>query len=128
MSVTNILSNSLFYCQCYPSFLAALCLSHTLSLFLSLSCLALTPASFVWYKNPGIHFHLIIDRNKPIWTTSLFHLEVAHNTCTFTKLPKNVSFKILKLILWYKLIKNNNFKSICRMVLPFWAFAFKVQI
>ncbi len=52
--------------------------SHTL--FLSLCYLALSPASFVWYKNPVIHFHLIIDLNKLIWITSLFHLEVAHNT------------------------------------------------
>ncbi len=61
--------------------------SYTLSLFLSLRCLALFPAPIVWYKNPGIHFHLIIDLNSLIWTTSLFHLEVAHNSCwKFSKL------------------------------------------
>jgi len=57
-----------------------LCLSHSLSLFLSLRCLALSPVQFVWYKNLGNHFHPIIDCNKLFWFTSLFHLEVAHNT------------------------------------------------
>ncbi len=63
------------------SFTSSYALSVTLSLFLSLRCLALAPASIVWYKNPGIHFHLIIDRNKLIRTTTLFHLKVAHNIC-----------------------------------------------
>ncbi len=58
----------------------ALSLTHTLSLFLSLRCLALSPALIVWCKNIGIHFQLIIDYNKLLWFTSLFHLEVAHNT------------------------------------------------
>jgi hypothetical protein len=55
----------------------ALPLTH--SLFLSLRCVALSPASIVCYKNPGVHFQLIIDLNKLIRTTSLFRLEVAHN-------------------------------------------------
>ncbi len=55
------------------------CLSH--SLFLSLRYLALSPAQVVWYKNPGMHFHLIVDLNKLIWSTSLFHLQVAHGNC-----------------------------------------------
>ena len=53
--------------------------SNTLSLFLSLCCLALFPSSSVWYKNPGNHFHAIIDYNKLFWLTSLFHLEADHN-------------------------------------------------
>jgi hypothetical protein len=57
------------------------CLSHSLSLFLSPRYLALSPAQVVWYKNPGMHFHLIIDLNKLIWSTSLFHLEVANDIC-----------------------------------------------
>jgi hypothetical protein len=52
--------------------------SHTL--FLSVSLLPCSfPVPFVWFKNPGIHFQLIIERNKLIQITSLFHLEVAHN-------------------------------------------------
>jgi hypothetical protein len=57
--------------------------SHTLSLFLSLRCLTLSPISIIWYKSPGIHFHLIIDRNELMRFTSLFHLEVAHNNLQF---------------------------------------------
>ncbi len=53
--------------------------SHTHSLSLSLRCLALFPILIVWYKNPGIHFQVIIDRNKLFEYTPLFHLEVAYN-------------------------------------------------
>ncbi len=61
------------------SFTSSYALSLTLSLFLSLPYLALSPAPMFWYKNPGIHFQLIIDCNKQFWYTLLFHLEVAHN-------------------------------------------------
>ncbi len=54
-------------------------LSLSLSLSLSLRCLGLFPLLIVWYKNPGIHFQVINDRNKLFEYTSLFHLEVAHN-------------------------------------------------
>ncbi len=53
--------------------------SNTLFLFLSLCCLALFPSSSVWYKNPGNHFHAIIDYNKLFWLTLLFHLEADQN-------------------------------------------------
>ncbi len=77
----NVFSNCLFYDQCYPSLSATCCLSHThtLSLSLSFSCLALFPILIVWYKNPGSHFQVIIDSNKLLEYILLFHLEVAYN-------------------------------------------------
>ncbi len=63
------------------SLISSYALSLTLSLSFSLHCLALSPALFVSYKDPVVHFHLIIDLKKLILTTSLFHLEVAHNKC-----------------------------------------------
>ncbi len=54
--------------------------SHTFSLSLSLRCLALFPIMIILYKNPGIHFQVIIDLNKLLCEyTSLFHLVVAYN-------------------------------------------------
>ncbi len=77
----NAFSNCLFYNRRYPSLSATHCLSHTLSLSLSLRCLALFSILIVWYKNPGIHFQVIIDRNKLFEYTSLFKFEVAYNRC-----------------------------------------------
>jgi hypothetical protein len=55
------------------------CLSHILSLSLSLHCIALFPILIVWYKNDDIHFQVIIERNKLFESTPLFHLEAAYN-------------------------------------------------
>ncbi len=63
--------------------------SRTLSLSLSLCCIALSPASTVWHRNPGIHFHLIINR---IRLTLLFHLEVAHNNTLFFNIVQKYFF------------------------------------
>jgi len=41
MSVTNVFSNDLFYCRCYPSLPAMLCLSHSVSFCLSAVLLSL---------------------------------------------------------------------------------------
>jgi hypothetical protein len=71
-------SNGLFYCRHYPSLPPMICLTRTHTLSVSLLSCSL-PVSSIWYKNPGIHFQLIIDCNKLIWFTSLFHLDVAHN-------------------------------------------------
>ena len=77
-------------------------------LFLSLHCLALSPASSVWYKNPGIHFHLIIDRNKLFRVTSLFHLKVAHNKSK-TKMRRFTIYFLDSIWKVYKIWNNDNF-------------------
>ncbi len=75
----HVFSNSLFYCRCYLSCPVTLCLSHSLSF--CLSAVLLSPLLNLFdIKNPGNHFHPIIDCNKLFWFTSLFQLEVAHNT------------------------------------------------
>jgi len=73
----NAFFNCLFYGRRYPSLSATHCLSHTLSL--SVSPVSWSHPHSDWYKTPGIHFQVIIDRNKLFWYTSLFHLEVAYN-------------------------------------------------
>ncbi len=90
----NVSSNCLFYDWRYPSHLVNCCFLHTLSLSLSLRCLAIFPILIVWYKNPGIHFQVIIDRNKLFQYTSLFHIEVAYNNIynKFDTMPASYIF------------------------------------
>ncbi len=74
----NVSSGCIFYDWLYPSLSATHCLTHTLSL--SLCCLALFPILIIWYKNPGIHFHVFINHKKLFEYTLLFHWEVSYNT------------------------------------------------
>jgi hypothetical protein len=48
----------------------------------------------VWYKNIGIHFQVIIDRNKLFEYTLLYHLEVAYNK--FLKFSMAIANNIYK--------------------------------
>jgi hypothetical protein len=69
----NVSSNCLFHDRRYPSLSVTHCISHTLSLCLSAVLLS-SPILIIWYKNPGIHFQIIIDRNKLFEHTSFLRL------------------------------------------------------
>ncbi len=71
------------------------CLSLSPNLFLSVSlspffALFLIMFYLSWFplNTRPIGCLIIIDRNKLIWTTTLFHLEVAHNKSVFSFLLK----------------------------------------
>ncbi len=90
--------------------------SHTLSF--CLCCLALFPTSSIWYKNPGIHFHLIIDHNKLFRFTLSFRLEVAHNKSSLTTMLRAKVISYDKMLIFF--FRTSSLMSVCQSSTRTW--------